>query len=61
MLSKSSKCVHTTVSEKVLLTVHLHSLAPSWEDSISSDSVQPHTNHVESELEIVVVYDDLVD
>lgn len=53
--------MHTTVSEKVLLTVHLHSLAPSWEDSISSDSVQPHTNHVESELEIVVVYADLVD
>lgn len=61
MLSKSSKCVHTSVSERVLLTVWLHSFVPSWENSTYIDNVQHHTNQVESELEIVVVYADLID
>lgn len=72
MLSKSSKCVHTSVPEKVLLTVHLQIgklltalIFPSWENSIYSDiysdHVQHHTNQVEFELEMGVVYADLVD
>lgn len=65
MLSKSSKCVLTLVSEKVLLNVHLHSFpgkwVASWENSIYSDNVQHRANQVESALEIVVVYAHLID
>lgn len=53
--------MRTSVSERVLLTVQLHSFVPSGENSTYTDNIQHHTNQVKSELEIVVVYADLID